>query len=307
MSKIQIIGAGLSGLMAANLFQTAEVFEAGPREQVSHRALLRFRSPAVGDAMGVDFRKVRVYKGVYDVDTEQFVHPDIRYANCYSHKVTGRIHDRSIWNLAAADRWVAPDNLIEQLVERCGARIHWDTPFDFQEHRAERDNPVISTAPMPAIVKMLGVQREMPQFKFAPIHVTRFNLPDCDVFQTVYFPNTAFSVYRASITGHLAIVESMRAPTDEELDTVFGAFGLRNYPRRLKEPSREQKYGKIASINDGMRRAMIAELTREHNVYSLGRFAVWRNILADDVLNDIAVLKKLIAGDTYARQKAAFR
>jgi len=36
-----------------------------------------------------------------------------------------------------------------------------------------------------------------------------------------------------------------------------------------------------------------------YNVYSLGRYATWRNILLDDVYHDINVIKQLMDSDGY--------
>jgi hypothetical protein len=38
-------------------------------------------------------------------------------------------------------------------------------------------------------------------------------------------------------------------------------------------------------------------LTEEHNIYSLGRFATWRQLLLDDLVKDIGVIEKLIDGN----------
>jgi hypothetical protein len=47
-------------------------------------------------------------------------------------------------------------------------------------------------------------------------------------------------------------------------------------------------------------------LTHERNIYSLGRFATWRNILLDDVVDDIAAIKKLLkANSAYDIRRAA--
>src|SRR5262245_20189064 len=57
-----IWGAGLAGLLAGTQFQTATIVEAGPEGMANHMAVLRFRTSAVGDATGIPFRKVKVYK-----------------------------------------------------------------------------------------------------------------------------------------------------------------------------------------------------------------------------------------------------
>ena len=41
------------------------------------------------------------------------------------------------------------------------------------------------------------------------------------------------------------------------------------------------------------------KMTVDHGVYSLGRFATWRNILLDDVVKDIDVIKSMMGQDKY--------
>lgn len=309
-----IIGAGLSGLLAATQFQSAVVYESRPQGESQHRALLRFRSSAVGDAIGIEFRKVRVHKGLWSA--RRSAPPTIRLANQYSTKVLGRLGDRSIWNLDAVDRYIAPENLMEQLVERVGSRIRWNFPYALHGSQQvakdsplrlddEHDSPpIISTMPMSVLVEQLAINTH-PEFEYQSIFVTRYRVPNCDVFQTIYFPSPETAVYRASITGDVLIVESVanldyRRANSEfrgELLNVMDAFGIDSLGEELSKT--EQRYGKIAPIDDAWRRKFIAESTRRLNVYALGRFAVWRNILADDVLHDIAVIKRLLKGDAY--------
>lgn len=301
-----IIGAGLSGLLAATQFQRAQVFEAGPATAVGHRALLRFRSSAVGDAVGIEFRKVLVRKGVWLEG--RYVTPDIRAANQYSLKVIGRLGDRSIWNQEPVERYIAPDDLIEQLRERVGSRVDYNTPFEFSPKDDARRNgghlrpdPIISTMPMDRLVRGLDL-KQTPAFEHSPIHVFRILIKNSDVFQTIYFPGPETSVYRASITGNMLIVESKTLVNKSDIKEVIAAFGLNDDGDNLDNVAEvnHQRYGKIAPIDDAWRRKFIVEATQRLNVYSLGRFAIWRNILVDDVLHDIAVIKKLLRGDAYA-------
>ncbi len=75
-------------------------------------------------------------------------------------------------------------------------------------------------------------------------------------------------------------------------------------PNRLMNPfsSVEQEYGKIAPVDDLPRKALLARLTDRHNIFSLGRFATWRNILLDDVAHDATVVKRLMALGSYERK-----
>ncbi len=305
----RIFGGGLAGLLAGCLFPDATIFEAGSSDSVQHKAVLRFRSSAVGDAVGIEFRKVRVHKGVwYD---GQPVAPSIQFANWYSKKVINKLADRSIWNLEPADRWIAPEDFLSQLARRCNGRIKWNTPVsptDFDRESLSGES-TISTLPMPIALKFIGrpLRTTEPEFKSAPIVVKRWRISSSDVYQTIYFPGENTNVYRASITGDLLIAEYV-VPKDpavvhysEEFE-VFNAFGLSvNDCTPIETVS--QRFGKIAPIDDAWRKQFIFDLTHVNGIYSLGRFGTWRNILLDDVLHDIAVIKKLMNVTTYDRAR----
>jgi hypothetical protein len=308
---MKIYGAGLAGLLAANAFPTAEIFEAGPEGSTTHKALLRFRSSAVGDAVGIDFKKVRVHKGIYYGG--KFVEPNIKLANLYSQKVIGRLADRSIWNLDPVDRYIAPEDFIEQMVNRVKNRLYYSSPIESLDSNAE---PVISTIPMPVMARLYldslshsakqDFVYSLQKFQSAPINVDRFRVQNADVYQTIYFPDPDLAVYRASITGDLMIVESVAYGPGEfyadiQPEELEKAFGLRiNTLDRIE--SNTQRFGKIAPIDDNWRKKFIFDLTTEKNIYSLGRFSVFKNILLDDVLKDISVIKKLMNGSDYGRK-----
>lgn len=283
-----IVGAGLSGLISAHVFPQATVIEAAGRDKLEHKALLRFRSTAVADATGIEFRKVRVNKGLWHQGVP--VQPSIRLANLYSHKVIGMLADRSIWNLDPSDRYIAPEDFISQLMDNCGSRIHFNTAY--AGNQAEENNPVISTMPMSLLAKILG-EKDLPEFKSAPIHITRYRVQNADVFQTIYFTDPSTPVYRASITGNLLIVESMGKIESADVLMLLDAFGLHLLQIDTIDDTK-QSFGKIAPIEDSWRKRFILRASVDHKIYSVGRFACWRNILLDEVVGDLAVVKRLI-------------
>lgn len=297
-----IIGAGLAGLIAAHAWPNARVLEASGQPRASHKALLRFRTDAVSRLTGVEFRRVQVRKGLWA--EERFQDTNIRWANSYAQKVLGCNNlrgDRSIWNLDPAERFIAPDDFYWQLIEAVGDRISWNTPVEF----GSINETTVSTAPMPLPVSSLlpDVQLEFPR---AGICVHRFKIEGADVFQTVYFPERHLDVYRASITGNLLIVESKSDTySGEDEYAVNCAFGLHQEQAQPIERV-QQKYGKIAPIDEALRKQILFKLTHDHRIYSLGRFATWRNILLDDVVDDIAAIKRLVkANNSYDIRKAA--
>lgn len=306
-----IIGAGLTGLIAAHAWPNATLLEKAKEPRAMHRALLRFRTDSVSRLTGVEFRKVRVRKDIYSEGHNKF--PSIRLANQYSAKLLGgRIeNDRSIWNLDPVDRFIAPESIYEMLMESVRPRITFD--FDAGEspqtlRSLPNDDKIVSTIPLPTLLKIVGLPAA-GDFDFfqAPIRVFRFRVPGADVFQTVYFPDPDLNVYRASMTGDLLIVECIESPAaggPDDIYAVADAFGFRGGINSLGNQG--QQFGKIAPVPDDARRQLLFQLTQRFRIYSLGRFAVWRNILLDDVVQDIDVIKRLMrSGAAYDHHRAS--
>ena len=303
MKPQAIIGAGLAGLLAAHHFRNIPIFEAGKQKE-NHQALLRFRTTKVAELTGIKFKEVRVKKSIYN--GERHLHEcDIQAANSYSRKVLGKVVDgRSIWNLQDATRYVAPNDFYWRLTENLKSRIEYESAYDFAQHaelKIGEQSPVINTAPLPIVLKSLGLYLG-ESFKRAPIYARRYALPDCEgVYQTVYFPFADTPVYRASITDSTLIVESVEEPTPGHMHRVFSAFGL-DWNSSAIYSTTPQEYGTILDIERLKRRHMMSKLTDDYGIYSLGRFATWRNILLDDVVDDIAAIDKLAAADEYSKK-----
>lgn len=300
-----IIGAGLSGLIASYVFQNMHIVERAPEPVERHKALLRFRSDSVAKLTGIDFKKVRVRKGIM-VD-HQFVEPNIALANRYTLKCLGEVlGDRSIWNLDPVDRWIAPEDFYWQMVDTMQRRIEWDQDIEFTKDalRTWDTDCFVSTAPMHVMASGLDITTGLEEFKRAPVTVVRFRAKHCNAYQTIYFPGDETPMYRASITGDLVIAECAGPINDQHLlrmvTELEHAFGGVDIGEPLEQVS--QQYGKIAPINEQVRKHTIMKLTNEHNIFSLGRFAVWKNLLLDDVVEDAAVIKRLMRASSYERQ-----
>lgn len=306
-NAIVIIGAGLAGALAGALEPEARIYEAGDGRAV-HQAVLRFREPKIGRTLGIPFREVRVFKGVWiDGRCRSEVSPAAM--NLYSRKVTGgRIAARSIADLSPVTRWVAPDDLHRQLLRLLRDRLYLASPITritpnsflvdgVRELRAA-GSPIISTAPLKNMLEMLEPRWALDdtQFSFAGIHVARWRVPNCDVHQTVYFPEPDTPIYRATLTGEHLIIESMAPSTvqkGEDLALVTAALGLSGVPCGYVGTA-TQRFGKIVPIDPERRKRTLLKLTMEYGIYSLGRFACWRNILLDDVFEDLFKIRAMI-------------
>lgn len=291
-----IVGAGLSGLIAGHYFRRLRpiIYEKQDFLPNNHAAVLRFRTRKVSNVTEIPFIEGVVRKAV--IANEQFAYgPNPWLSNQYSFKVTGKVTDRSIWDLTSGTRYIAPPGFTG--LAAAGLRIDYGRAFN-----AEPDIPVvISTMPMPQLMEIVGWTAR-PAFQFRPIWSVQVEIisPEVDVFQTIYYPDPADQHYRASITRSTLIVEFASCPspgsTSDAIRVVLDDFGLvdaKYFTGLLKE----HKYGKILPCDEEARKQFIYTMTREHNIYSLGRFATWKQILLDDVVDDCAVIADLIAAE----------
>lgn len=292
-----IIGAGYSGLIAAHSFKNFKILERMERPKELHQALLRFRSDTVSRLTGIEFKKVTVRKGIWYDDT--FCEPSIQLANLYSSKCLGAYTSRSIWDISTVERYIAPENFYEQLIDFAEPNIEWGQ--DVQVSQMPTNSPIISTMPMPELIKQLDFNVEL-EFKRAAIFVLRYTISDCDLYQTIYYPSEMTPVYRASITGSLLIIESMEVPSEYDVNMVFESFGILSSDVEKHPSTSSQKYGKIQDIDDSLRKHLIGRITDQHNIYSMGRFAIWKNVLLDDVVQDASVIKKMMHSHQYDRK-----
>lgn len=316
MSKeIIIAGAGLTGLIAAHAFRGSQVQEAASEEDVTrneHAALLRFRSDTVSRITGIPFREVLVHKSVWD--GQRHVELNMALANAYAAKVLaatgGKISGRSIWNLDAVKRFIAPPDFISRMRHNLRDRVLYDHPVDLSWHWNSDRAAIVSTIPLPTLLSLAAAHEswnkeawafEAGEFKCASITVSRYKLEGVDLHQTVYFPGPETGTYRASITGDVLIVEGVGGH-EMSADDLLRIFGLDVACNFLD--AKIQKYGKIIDIPATRRRQLLRKLTESGGVYTLGRFATWRNVLLDDVANDIEVIRRLVDSDAYGRELA---
>ena len=303
-----IIGAGLAGLLCACAFDGADIYEAG-RPIQQHRALLRFRDESVSKLTAIPFRSVEVHKEIWH-DGQTFRHCSNRHANMYALKVTGTVAGRSIRSLDTVTRYVAPNDFYQRLIDRHASRINWESPVnrDFIDVCKDRQSSIINTAPLHVILDLVrehGSESSAASFPFdrRAIKVARFDLDPAlvDVYQTIYYPGSETDVYRASITGHTVIIEAMGDIDPITVNWVMDHFGIPSHLRAVPVEYVDQRYGKIKDIPTDVREALLYELTRDHGIYSVGRFATWRNILLDDVVDDIHRVGRLINASDYGR------
>lgn len=313
---ITIWGAGMAGLLAGNAFRDTRIIEQQKELPDNHGALLRFRSDVVRSvARDAPMRRVRITKAILnDYGMSPMSSATLADFNRYSMRATGQVMDRSarLGNEGGDERWIAGETFLSELEKGAGT-IEYGEGVDGL-WPAGQDNAIISTLPMPLLMEWDGWP-ERPDFQWLSIESLRATIkwPTTDVYQTVYNCTSAGMWYRASITGDRMIVElrhmaSHRTLDDDEalqlidelLKTVFG-FDTNATLDSVR--LHFQKYGKLIPIDEEERRSFITHLTDEYGIYSLGRFATWRQLLLDDVVRDIDVIRQMITDRSHYNRR----
>lgn len=304
---ITIIGAGMAGLLAANMLQRHRpvVLEKAPSLPNNHTAVLRFRSSVVGDTVGIPFRKVSIIK-----DTLTWRNP-VADALAYSYKNMGQMRsDRSVTaGLTVAERYIAPPDFIERMAD--GHDIAFGTEFkpDLAHGPYNGGQPVISTIPMPDLMALLNYDPPF-EMQYSPAVNVRARVKDCDAYVSLLVTNPGSAISRISLTGDELVVELPRA---EPAAVAYGGDFLHEAATLLglsedslyDQTAHASRYAKILPVPDDARREFIYWASTEHNIYSLGRFACWKpGLLLDDLVQDVRKIEGWLGGQRrYDRAK----
>lgn len=309
-----IFGAGYAGLIAANMLRRFKpvVYEKQKELPHNHEAVLRFRSDIVSQATGIPFQKVKVSKAVYYKGSFLNSHyASLRLNNEYSFKVSGQYSERSIGDLQNGVRWIAPDDFAERLAAGADIEYGREASITDTERKAGFLPTIISTLPMPVLIKLLTFEGLSTAEAFRSRGIVsvwaEISDPACNLYQTIYYPSLSDRpYYRATLTGNRIILEfgEQRGedvlslmPEDQSMyiTQALDDFGLGNVNVIGDPHLKVQAYGKILPINEQVRREIITTATDSRRVYSLGRFACWRQeTLLDDIVQDVRRIETMI-------------
>lgn len=307
-----IVGAGMAGLLAGHMLRRHRplIVEAQESLPNNHAALLRFRTTKVAEATGIPFQQVLARKYVLN-ERGLSDRATIADNNEYSIKVTGEARDRSVLDLTPGQRYIAPPDFINQMASGLEISYGYKWKPDPELHPPEK--PAISTIPMPSLMKMVEWS-VIPEFKHKPIWTVTAYIehPPTELFQTIYYPSLGLKYYRASLTGNRVSVEYVTEPSAEmaQMEVMkvlddFGIYSRYNTPVIAFEPGyiKAQFYGKLLPIDEMERKAFIMGMTDKYEIWALGRFATWRQILLDDVVDDVKFIDRVITQkDQYHRR-----
>ena len=301
---LNIVGAGMAGLLAANLLHRHQpvVYEKAKALPNNHSAVLRFRTPTIGEVLNIPFRKVTMIK-----DIVPYSNNVVADALAYSFKNSGvRRSDRSITaGRVVADRWIAPSDLVSRMATDLKFFFDWD--FDFK-----LPGPTISTIPMPMLMAALDYpQHKRPDFGSRPGLNIKARLKDTDAYVTLMVPNPNIAFSRVSITGNELIVEVpnlisvdenwMKEIAQHNLEEALEILDIQDQDAMSTIKWSMQTYAKIDPIDDDVRKDFIHWATDQHGIFSLGRYATWRpGLLLDDLVQDIQLIERWLSKGRYA-------
>lgn len=302
---MHIVGAGLAGLLAGNMLRHREpiLYEAQPALPNNHSAVLRFRTPIVGDVLNQPFKKVMMIK------THLPWKNPVADALQYSFKNNGSYRsDRSIiTGPLTAERWIAPPDFIKQASYFLQVRYNYNYPF-FNGAEKKSLIPIISTIPMPALMKSLNYPHQF-EFKFnsTPGVTIKATIENCVAYVSLLIPDPKFLFTRISITGNELIIEQPQTEVASSLTYAKLCVGVAAEMLGINEKFckditiYQQRYAKIDPVDDNKRKAFMFWATDRHNIYSLGRFATWRpSLLLDDLVQDLRLIDRWISNGQYA-------
>jgi hypothetical protein len=298
-----ILGNGMTAALALKVFPHAEAVVDKETISSGHKALLRFRSDAISKLTGIPFKKVTVYKGIWSGG--EYINPNIKAMNMYSFKVTGGYADRSIANCQPAERFIAPVDFGERLINSVQDRIFVEENICQFSSRMSMDLPIITTLQMKKNHEIFPINDPVSfdDPKYSSIYVNRYTINGCDLYQTVYYPDSNTHIYRATVEGDQLIIESIYEidRTGEDIGFILKSLGINSIKEHIIK-NYKQTIGKMIKIDEVARQKAIAQLTMLHNVYSLGRVACWRpSVLLDNVLKDLYIIRDMIELTPYER------
>jgi hypothetical protein len=302
--RVAIIGAGLAGSIASGACQSysPKNFEAkndGQAGIAGHKAVLRVRNHEVAGYLGCHISEIEVTKEIF-IDGQATSTPTIKANNLYSLKAYGDIGHRSLNKLGKVHRFlidgnIRPSNCLygHKLVGVEKGRLFFDVNG---VEVVEEYDYCISTIPLPALLKVAYPDIDLRQFSGKEICVADGMLKDgirCTTNQTIYFPEAKFKTYRATLQMGKIIIEAVGEVGMLEMEIILAQFGLKPCDFGLMTTHRMPQ-GKMLEVDNDFRKGVILDLSQDFNIFSFGRFAIWKPIRTDHLVGDIKHIMKMM-------------
>jgi hypothetical protein len=304
--KALIVGAGSAGVIAESFFRkrgfdTVIIEREGAKTFLqNHHAIMRLRDRRITEHISCSLEEIEVEKAVFH-EGKLYDKPNMLLNNLYSLKVYNEIGKRSLSSLGKVKRFLLDTSKIfsSNVEPRTGTLKEIKNKTAFLEDGSSIGYDIcISTIPMPSILSITGI-KTVEKFEYLPIIVQTYELNiNSTVHQTIYFTEPGLCwPYRVSLERKKMIFESMDDFGEDEWNYCLSAFGL-DFSHVDFLFKKDQKYGKIITINEQERRVLMAVLTNKHSIYSLGRYATWRPLRIDHLFDDLEKIWLLVRART---------
>ena len=158
----------------------------------------------IGDVLGIpNFKRVSMMKSVESIGNA------VADNMAYSLKCTGQATLRSIITAESRihERFIGPPNLIVMMAQRVNGEIKFGEPVTASQLLFNpSEKPVISTIPMPALMKLLDY-KGIPEFSYVHGFNINVDLNNMNAYASVYVPSNDYAFNRVSATGHRLTIE----------------------------------------------------------------------------------------------------
>ena len=322
--KIVIIGAGIAGLIAESYFKgdlNNDIWVFDPKSSglfSNHKAVMRLRDKRILNYLPCKLEEITVYKAICK-DGVLYNESNIMLNNLYSIKMSNSLSERSLSSLGKVKRYLITK--VFDIDKRNHQKLEV-AKFSVEDFGGKMYNTInlsdgppsiaydicISTIPMPSLLKILDLSNSYDvEFKYSAISINTYDLNiKSDVNQTIYFTkdhNLYDYPYRATIENNKLIIESKLSKAyDDKGEWQLGIFNdvIKSFGLRINDVDTEsvensiQPIGKISPIDDDIRKKIMMDLTDKFNIYSFGRFATWRQLRIDQILDDIEKIGLLV-------------
>lgn len=290
-----IIGAGLTGLIAAAMLRHHQPLIIEEAPELPKKPRMRFRSSVISSAIAIPFDPITVTSGVYSTERNPII-----LANRYSEKATSAIRSPGLVE-GQVKQWVGPDDIISRL-ESSANPIHFSTTWAGPDPAWE-DEAVISTIPMGDLMDLLHYDNK-PEFEHRSGWTIDIGLRSTvDVYQTMLFPDEADHYHRVDINRNEMRIHFSTIPklhVDDYADDVCDAMAIDRSHIKEVGGVNKIKYAAIGEIDRRTRLEFISWASREHGVYSLGKYATWRpEFDIDDLVEDVQAIETMITESEY--------
>lgn len=286
MKPIIVVGAGLSGLIAAEalsangfdyeIFETKKEIEFNPTENAYY-----LHSDNIQKILPISLKKVKVYKYFYDWTDGRYINkitPKILFD--YTQRDHGLMTDSSIEECGKELFGYIPqftDGIHKILYNRHRHKINFDYTFD---PFVNIDQVKINTSSLSFNLK----------FEISDVH--RYTLENMNLNNIIIIhSNCIFK--RAILKNNTIYIEELES--DALADLVINRItGCNIQSINIEKTRKIFQVKKFKPINEVERKNILFNLTKNYNIYSLGRYATQSYKRIDHVVEDALDIVKMI-------------